>query len=132
MYPTLRISLAFADLRTHISYIVISTALDVPPIQAIFFAHAYAGAPHGAKRLGEMPGAGPASAVVNVLAHAPGVHVTHIPVTPEDLLATWRDTRALWYAQGASCIGIDDTAHPGIDLAHQYRQLPAISTLEDV
>jgi CO/xanthine dehydrogenase Mo-binding subunit len=78
---------------TH-SYIVISTALDVPPIQAIFFAHAYAGAPHGAKRLGEMPCAGPASAVVNVLAHAPGVHVTHIPVTPEDFLAAWRDTRA--------------------------------------
>ena len=72
----------------------IPTALDVPPIQAIFLAHPYAGAPHGAKGLGELPFEGPAPAVVNALAHALGVHVTHVPVTPEDLLAAWRGQRS--------------------------------------
>lgn len=72
----------------------IPTALDVPPIQALFLEHPYPGAPHGAKGLGELPCEGPAPAVVNALAHALGVHVTHIPVTPEDLLATWRDQRS--------------------------------------
>ena len=108
------------------SSIVIPTALDVPPIQAIFFAHPYAGVSHGAKRLGELPCEGPAPAAINTLAHALGVHVTHIPATPEDLLAAWRDTRALWYAQGASCIGIDDTAHPRLPGSATHGGLHAI------
>jgi CO/xanthine dehydrogenase Mo-binding subunit len=33
----------------------IPTALDIPPIQAIFLAHPSAGTPHGAKGLGELP-----------------------------------------------------------------------------
>jgi hypothetical protein len=64
--------------------------------------------------------------VVNALAHAPGVHVTHVPVTPEDLPAAWRDTRAQWYAQGGFCSGIDDTAHSRLPGSARHGGLHAI------
>ena len=65
---------------------IVPTAMDTPPIRAIFLEHPHARAPHGAKGIGELPMDGPAPAVVNALRHALGVPFRAIPVTPERIL----------------------------------------------
>lgn len=67
----------------------IPTAMDVPPIRAVFLEHPQHRAPHGAKGLGELPMEGPAPAVVNALRSTLGIHFTQVPVTPEIILSAW-------------------------------------------
>ena len=66
---------------------IIPTAADVPPIRVAFTERPYAGGPGGAKGIGELPMDGPAPAIVNAIAHATGVRVRHVPLTPEALMA---------------------------------------------
>jgi CO/xanthine dehydrogenase Mo-binding subunit len=64
---------------------IIPTAADVPPIRVYFEEVPYAGGPGGAKGIGELPMDGPAPAIANAIAHATGVDVRRIPITPEAL-----------------------------------------------
>jgi CO/xanthine dehydrogenase Mo-binding subunit len=66
---------------------IIPTAADVPPIRVAFAEKPYAGGPGGAKGIGELPMDGPAPAIVNAIAHATGVRVRHVPLTPEMMMA---------------------------------------------
>jgi CO/xanthine dehydrogenase Mo-binding subunit len=60
--------------------------MDVPPIRVFFEEIPYTRGPAGAKGLGELPLDGTAPAIANAIAHATGVDITRIPVTPESLL----------------------------------------------
>jgi CO/xanthine dehydrogenase Mo-binding subunit len=46
----------------------------------------YIHGPAGAKGIGELPMDGPAPAIFNAVAHATGVDVTRLPLTPERLM----------------------------------------------
>jgi len=61
------------------------TSADLPPIRVFFEEVPYAHGPSGAKGIGELPMDGPAPAIANAIAHALGVDVRSIPVTPERL-----------------------------------------------
>jgi CO/xanthine dehydrogenase Mo-binding subunit len=65
---------------------IMPTSMDVPPIRVFFEEIPYARGPAGAKGIGELPLDGTAPAVANAIAHATGVDITRIPVTPESLL----------------------------------------------
>ena len=71
---------------------IIPTAADVPPIRVAFAERPYAGGPGGAKGIGELPMDGPAPAIVNAIAHATGVRLRHVPVTPEAMMAALDET----------------------------------------
>jgi len=64
---------------------IIPTSMDVPPIRVIFEEVPYGIGPAGAKGIGELPLDGTAPAIANAIAHATGVDITRIPVTPEVL-----------------------------------------------
>jgi len=69
---------------------IIPTAVDTPPIRVAFVDHPYSRGPRGAKGVGELPMDAPAPAVVAAIAHATGVRLDEIPVTPERLLRALR------------------------------------------
>jgi CO/xanthine dehydrogenase Mo-binding subunit len=64
---------------------IMPTSMDVPPIRVIFEEVPYGPGPSGAKGIGELPLDGTAPAVANAVAHATGVDIRRIPVTPEAL-----------------------------------------------
>ncbi|MBI5709926.1 MAG: xanthine dehydrogenase family protein [Candidatus Eisenbacteria bacterium] len=66
---------------------IIPTSMDAPPIHVEIVEIPYSHGPFGAKGVGELPMDVPAPAVVAAIAHATGVRVDEIPVTPERLLA---------------------------------------------
>jgi CO/xanthine dehydrogenase Mo-binding subunit len=70
---------------------IMPTAADLPPIRVELLETPYAYGPGGAKGIGELPMDGPAPAIVNAIAHATGVRVRRIPVTPEALMAALED-----------------------------------------
>ena len=72
---------------------IIPTSADAPPIDVELVEMPYAGGPCGAKGVGELPMDAPAPAVVAAIAHALGVRVDEIPVTPERLRAAWAARR---------------------------------------
>jgi len=65
---------------------IMPTSMDVPPIRVFFEELPYARGPAGAKGIGELPLDGTAPAIANAIAHATGVDVREIPVTPEKLM----------------------------------------------
>jgi CO/xanthine dehydrogenase Mo-binding subunit len=65
---------------------IMPTSMDVPPIRVIFEEVPYGLGPAGAKGIGELPLDGTAPAIANAIAHATGVEITRIPVTPEALM----------------------------------------------
>ena len=69
---------------------IIPTAVDTPPIRVAFVDDPYSLGPRGAKGVGELPMDTPAPAVVAAIAHATGVRMDEIPVTPERLLRALR------------------------------------------
>ena len=69
---------------------IIPTAMDTPPIQVEFVDQPYSHGPRGAKGVGELPMDVPAPAVVAAIAHATGLDMDEIPVTPERLLRALR------------------------------------------
>jgi CO/xanthine dehydrogenase Mo-binding subunit len=64
---------------------IMPTSMDVPPIRVIFEEVPYGMGPHGAKGIGELPLDGTAPAIANAIAHATGIDIRRIPVTPEAL-----------------------------------------------
>jgi CO/xanthine dehydrogenase Mo-binding subunit len=65
---------------------IIPTSMDTPPLDVEIVEIPYSRGPHGAKGVGELPMDAPAPAVVAAIAHATGVRLDEIPVTPERLL----------------------------------------------
>ena len=65
---------------------IMPTSMDVPPIRVFFEELPYARGPAGAKGIGELPLDGTAPAIANAIAHATGVDVRQIPITPEMLI----------------------------------------------
>lgn len=65
---------------------IIPTFVDAPPMDVILVENPFPGGPYGAKGVGELPMDVPAGAVVAAIAHATGVRLDVIPVTPERLL----------------------------------------------
>jgi CO/xanthine dehydrogenase Mo-binding subunit len=73
---------------------IIPTAVDTPRIRVAFVDDPFSLGPRGAKGVGELPMDVPAPAVVAAIAHATGVRVSEIPVTPERLLRALRAREA--------------------------------------
>jgi CO/xanthine dehydrogenase Mo-binding subunit len=69
---------------------IIPTAVDTPPIRVAFVDNPYSHGPRGAKGVGELPMDTPAPAVVAAIAHATGLRMDEIPVTPDRLLRALR------------------------------------------
>jgi CO/xanthine dehydrogenase Mo-binding subunit len=65
---------------------IIPTSMDLPLIRVHFEEVPYSNGPGGAKGIGELPMDGPAPAIFNAVAHATGVDVTVLPLTPEGLM----------------------------------------------
>ena len=65
---------------------IMPTSVDVPRIRVFFEEIPYEYGPLGAKGIGELPIDGPAPAILNAVAHATGVDIRKIPITPETLL----------------------------------------------
>jgi CO/xanthine dehydrogenase Mo-binding subunit len=65
---------------------IMPTSMDVPPIRVFFEEIPYARGPAGAKGIGELPLDGTAPAIANAIAHATGVNVKRVPLTPEMLI----------------------------------------------
>ena len=64
---------------------IMPTSMDVPPIRVWFEEVPYERGPAGAKGIGELPLDGTAPAIANAIAHATGIDIRKIPVTPEVL-----------------------------------------------
>ena len=73
--------------------LILSTALDAPPIESVLVEEPYPHGPYGAKGLGELPMDGPAPAVAAAILHAVGVLVPELPITPERLMAAVEGAR---------------------------------------
>jgi CO/xanthine dehydrogenase Mo-binding subunit len=73
---------------------IMPTSMDLPPIRVYFEEVPYPYGPSGAKGIGELPMDGPAPAIFNAVAHATGVDVTRLPLTPERLMALMETTVA--------------------------------------
>jgi len=71
----------------------IPTALDVPPIDCVILETPVPGVPYGVRGVGEVPIVPPAATVANAVARATGVRMTHMPMTPERVLAALRTIR---------------------------------------
>jgi CO/xanthine dehydrogenase Mo-binding subunit len=81
-------------LNDRLATYIIPTALDAPRIETILVEAPFAGAPHGAKGVGELPMDVGAPAVVAAIADATGVWVTDLPASPERILAALADRPA--------------------------------------
>jgi CO/xanthine dehydrogenase Mo-binding subunit len=64
---------------------IMPTSMDIPPIRVFFLEVSGGRGPAGAKGIGELPLDGTAPAIANAIAHATGVNITRIPITPEVL-----------------------------------------------
>jgi CO/xanthine dehydrogenase Mo-binding subunit len=65
---------------------IMPTSLDLPEIRVYFEEVPYLHGPGGAKGIGELPMDGPAPAIFNAIAHATGIDVRRLPLTPERLM----------------------------------------------
>jgi CO/xanthine dehydrogenase FAD-binding subunit len=74
---------------TYLHY-ALPRAADTPPIRAIFMPAADPNGPYGAKGLGEIVIVPTAAAVANAVAHAIGVRIRDLPITPDKVLEALR------------------------------------------
>ncbi len=74
-------------LNDRLATYLIPTALDAPRIQSILVEKPFAGVPHGAKGIGELPMDVGAPAVVAAIHDATGVWIHDLPATPERIIA---------------------------------------------
>ncbi|CAN5864251.1 xanthine dehydrogenase family protein molybdopterin-binding subunit [soil metagenome] len=74
-------------LNDRLATYLIPTSLDAPRIEAILVEKPFAGAPHGAKGVGELPMDVAAPAGVAAIHDATGAWVHDLPATPERILA---------------------------------------------
>jgi len=66
---------------------LIPTIGDVPPIDVILIEQPDSLGPYGAKGVGEPALIATAPAILNAIAHATGARITHVPATPDRVLA---------------------------------------------
>jgi CO/xanthine dehydrogenase Mo-binding subunit len=76
-----------ALLRNRFQTYILPTTLDAPQIDVQLLEIPYSRGPGGAKGLGEMPMSGGGPAVANAVAHALGVRIVDLPVSPERIFA---------------------------------------------
>jgi CO/xanthine dehydrogenase Mo-binding subunit len=74
-------------LNDRLATYLIPTSLDAPRITSILVEAPFAGAPHGAKGVGELPMDVGAPAVVAAIHDATGVWIDQLPATPERIMA---------------------------------------------
>ena len=74
-------------LNDRLATYIIPTALDAPRITTILVEAPFAGAPPGAKGVGELPMDVGAPAVIAAIADATGAWVGELPASPERILA---------------------------------------------
>jgi CO/xanthine dehydrogenase Mo-binding subunit len=94
-------------LNDRLATYLIPTALDAPRIETILVEVPFAGVPHGAKGIGELPMDVGAPAVVAAIHDATGVWIHDLPATPERILA------ALDGHMAPGPPGISTAAEPG-------------------
>ncbi len=78
-------------LRDRFQTYILPTTLDAPDIRTRILEIPYSRGPGGAKGLGEMPMNGGAPAVANALAHALGVRIRDLPLSPEKIFAALQE-----------------------------------------
>ncbi len=96
-------------LNDRLATYLIPTALDAPRIETILVEAPFAGAPHGAKGVGELPMDVGAPAVVAAIHDATGVWIHDLPASPERLLAAL-DGHAPPGPPGVSTLATPDSA----------------------
>jgi CO/xanthine dehydrogenase Mo-binding subunit len=69
------------------------TALDVPAIEAVIIETPVPDVPYGLRGVGEVPIVPVAGCIANAVARAIGARVTHMPMTPERVLAAVKAAR---------------------------------------
>lgn len=74
-------------LNDRLATYLIPTALDAPRIHTILVEAPFAGVPHGAKGIGELPMDVGAPAVIAAIHDATGIWITELPASPERILA---------------------------------------------
>ncbi len=74
-------------LNDRLATYLVPTAVDAPRIEAILLEEPFAGAPHRAKGLGELPMDVGAPAVIDAIHDATGAWIAELPATPERVLA---------------------------------------------
>jgi CO/xanthine dehydrogenase Mo-binding subunit len=74
-------------LNDRLATYIIPTSLDAPRITTILVEAPFAGAPHGAKGVGELPMDVGSPAVVAAIADATGAWIADLPASPERILA---------------------------------------------
>nr|MBA3235379.1 xanthine dehydrogenase family protein molybdopterin-binding subunit [Chloroflexota bacterium] len=74
-------------LNDRLATYIIPTSLDAPRITTILVEAPFAGVPHGAKGVGELPMDVGAPAVVAAIADATGAWIQDLPASPERILA---------------------------------------------
>jgi CO/xanthine dehydrogenase Mo-binding subunit len=90
-------------LNDRLATYIIPTALDAPRITTILVEAPFAGVPHGAKGVGELPMDVGAPAVIAAIADATGAWIDELPASPERILAALSGVRAVSpLAPGAS------------------------------
>jgi len=72
---------------------IIPTSLDAPDMETIVVEKEYPHGPFGAKGVGELPMDGAAPAIAAAVFNATGAFVSAIPITPERLMTTIRNTK---------------------------------------
>jgi CO/xanthine dehydrogenase Mo-binding subunit len=82
-------------LNDRLATYIIPTALDAPRITTILVEAPFAGAPHGAKGVGELPMDVGAPAVIAAIADATGAWIDELPASPERVLAAISGIRAV-------------------------------------
>jgi CO/xanthine dehydrogenase Mo-binding subunit len=76
-----------AMINNQMTNYIMPTSVDLPRIRVFFEEIPYQHGAMGAKGIGELPMDGPAPAVLNAIEDALGLSFTHVPLTPEDILA---------------------------------------------
>jgi putative selenate reductase molybdopterin-binding subunit len=71
----------------------IASAVDVPEIRTILVPTHEPTGPFGAKAIAEIPINGPAPAIANAVAHATGVRIRELPLSPDRVLAALKAAR---------------------------------------
>jgi len=82
-------------LNDRLATYIIPTSLDAPRITTILVEAPFAGAPHGAKGVGELPMDVGAPAVVAAIADATGAWIAELPASPERILAALTAVQAI-------------------------------------
>jgi len=76
-------------LEDRMSTCIIPSSLDAPPFEVELVEVPFSGGPFGAKGVGELPMDGGAPAVLSAIEDATGLHMEHLPATPERLMDAW-------------------------------------------